>query len=138
MAGVGRIVTELCRACFVPRRRSHSVATASGMAEQGPELADGTPVTAIVGNGGLTPFVLGVVEEWLAFNASVRQAGERQGRLSLAPRSGLERGGDRPAGPRGVRMGRMLGFFESFTFFQIGRRPWVFVGSVVLTCVCAS
>ena len=26
------------------------------------------------------------------------------------------------AGPRGVRMGRMLGFFESFPFFQIGRR----------------
>ena len=26
----------------------------------------------------------------------------------------LERGGDRPVGPRGVRMGRMLGFFESF------------------------
>ena len=30
----------------------------------------------------------------------------------------------------GVRMGRMLGFFESFSFFRIGRRPWAFVGSV--------
>ena len=39
------------------------------------------------------------------------------------------------AGPRGVRMSRMLGFFESFTFFQIGRRPWAFVGPVALTCV---
>ena len=45
----------------------------------------------------------------------------------------LERGGDRPAGSRGVRMGRtvsvgrVLGFFP---FFQIGRRPWAFVGSV--------
>ena len=48
----------------------------------------------------------------------------------------LERGGDRPAGPRGVRMGRVLGFFESFTFFQIGRRPWAFVGPVALTLVC--
>ena len=48
----------------------------------------------------------------------------------------LERGGDRPAGPRGVRMGRVLGFFESFPFFQIGRRSWAFVGSVALTCVC--
>ena len=67
MAGVGKIVTELCRARFVPRRRSHSVATASGMAEQGPELADGTPVTATVGNGGLTPSDPGAVEEWLAF-----------------------------------------------------------------------
>ena len=43
-------------------------------------------------------------------------------------RGALERGGDHPAGPRGVRMGRtacvgrVLGFFESFPFFQIGRR----------------
>ena len=29
-------------------------------------------------------------------------------------------------------MGRVLGSFESFTFFQIGRRPWAFVGLVVL------
>ena len=48
----------------------------------------------------------------------------------------LERGGDCPAGPRGVRIGRMLGFFESFTFFQIGRRSWAFVGPVALTRVC--
>ena len=60
------------------------------MAEQGPELADGTPVTATVGNGGLTPSVLSAVEEWLALNASVRRAGERQGRLSFTPRGGLE------------------------------------------------
>ena len=77
MAGVGRIVTELCLAHFVPRHRPHSVATASGMAEQGLELADGTPVTATVRNGGLTLSVLGAVEEWLALNASVRRAGER-------------------------------------------------------------
>ena len=64
------------------------------MAEQWPELADGTPVTATVRNGGLTLSVLGDVEEWLAFNASVRKAGERQGRLSYTPRGGLERGGD--------------------------------------------
>ena len=31
-------------------------------------------------------------------------------------RGTLERGGDRPAGLRGMRMGRMLGFFESFPF----------------------
>ena len=42
----------------------------------------------------------------------------------------LERGGDRPAGPRGVQMGRMLGSFECFPFFHIGRRP------VALTRVC--
>ena len=45
-------------------------------------------------DGGLTPSVLEAVEEWLAFNAFVRRAGERQGRLSLTPRGGLERGGD--------------------------------------------
>ena len=58
----------------------------------------------------------------------------------------LERGGDagRSRGPRwepsseakiaprvrgGVRMGRMMGFFESFPFFRMERRPWAFVGS---------
>ena len=46
------------------------------------------------GNGGLTPPVLGAVAEWLTFNVFVRRAGERQGRLSLALRGGLERGGD--------------------------------------------
>ena len=33
-------------------------------------------------------------------------------------------------------MGRMLGFIESFPFFQIGRRSWAFVGPVALTRVC--
>ena len=46
------------------------------------------------------------------------------------PMGALERGGDCPAGLRGVRMGRMLGFFESFPFFQIGRRSCAFVGLV--------
>ena len=57
-------------------------------------MADGTPVTATVGNGGLTPSILGAVEEWLSFNASVRRAGERKGRLSFSSRGGLERDGD--------------------------------------------
>ena len=48
----------------------------------------------------------------------------------------LERGGDRPVGPRRGRVGRMLDFFEFFPLFQIGRRPWAFVGPVALTCVC--
>ena len=52
------------------------------------------------------------------------------------PDGRLERGGDRPAGQRGVRMGRVLGSFESFPFIHIGRRPWAFVGPVALTCVC--
>ena len=53
-----------------------------------------TPVKATVGNGGLTPSVLGAVDEWLAFNASIRRAGERKGRLSFTSRGGLERDGD--------------------------------------------
>ena len=52
-------------------------------------LADGTPITATVGNGGLTPSDPGAVEEWLAFNASVRRAGERKSRLSFLSRGGL-------------------------------------------------
>ena len=56
-------------------------------------MADGTPVTAAVGNGGLTLSVR-AVEEWLAFNASVRRAGERKGRFPFTSTGGLERGGD--------------------------------------------
>ena len=48
----------------------------------------------------------------------------------------LERGGDRPAGSRGMRMGRALGSFESFPFFRMGSRPWAFMGPVALTGVC--
>ena len=40
------------------------------------------------------------------------------------------------AGSRGIRMGRMLGFFESFPFLQIGKGPWAFVGPVALIGVC--
>ena len=40
----------------------------------------------------------------------------------------LERGGDRPAGSRGMRMGRTLGFFESFPFFQIWKEAVGFRG----------
>ena len=65
------MVREQCQARCVLRRKSHSAATTSGMAEQSLELADGTPVTATVGNGGLTPSVLSTVEEWLALKDSV-------------------------------------------------------------------
>jgi len=45
-------------------------------------------------------------------------------------------GGEHPAGPRGVQtgrttyVGRVLGFFESFPFFQIRRGLQAFVGPV--------
>ena len=63
-----------------------------------------------------------------------------EGRLATLERGGdaghsrglrwgaLERGGDHPAGSRGVRtgrteyVGRVLSFFESFSFFQLGRK----------------
>ena len=54
--------------------------------------------------------------------ATLERGGD-EGRSLRVPMGALERSGDRPVGPRGVRMGRMLGFFESFPSFQIGRRP---------------
>ena len=56
------------------------------------------------------------------------ERGGGAGRGRGLQRGALELGGDHPAGPRGVRMGRtayvgrVLGFFESFSFFQVGRR----------------
>ena len=48
----------------------------------------------------------------------------------------LERGGDHPAGPMGVWMGRVLGFFESLSFFQIGNEAVGLRGPSCLICVC--
>ena len=56
------------------------------------------------------------------------ERGGGAGRSRGLRRGALERGEDHPMGPRGVRMGRtayvgrVLGFFGSFPFFQIGRR----------------
>src|SRR6185436_17528156 len=61
---------------------------------------------------------------------------ERGGDCPAGLRGTLERGGDRSAGSRGMRMGRTLGVFESFAFFQAGKRPWAFVGPTALTGVC--
>ena len=63
--------------------------------------------------------------------ATLERGGDA-GRSRGVSTGALERGGDRPAGPRRGRMGRMLGFFEFFPFFQIGRRPWAFVGPIAL------
>ena len=57
--------------------------------------------------------------------ATLERGGDA-GRLRGSRREALERGGDCPAGSRGVRMGRTmyldrgLGFFESFPFLWIG------------------
>ena len=61
---------------------------------------------------------------------------ERGKDCPAGPRGTLERDGDRSAGSRGMRMGRTLGFFESFAFFQAGRRLWAFVGPTALPGVC--
>ena len=55
---------------------------------------------------------------------------ERGGDCPAGSRWTLERGGDCSVGSRGVRMGRTLGFFESFPFLRMGSRPWAFMGSV--------
>ena len=66
-----------------------------------------------------------------------RSATLEQGAVcSAGPRGTLERGGDRSAGSRRMRMGRTLDFFESFPFFRMGSRLWAFVGPVALTGVC--
>ena len=56
-------------------------------------MADGTPGTVAVQSGDLTPSDPGAAAELLAFNAYVRRAGERMGRLSFPSRVGLERDG---------------------------------------------
>ena len=94
MVGVGSIVTGA-----VPRLSC----PASQIPHYCYSIRDGGAVTGVsgwdpghihYGNGSLTPPVLGAVAEWLAFNAFVRRAVGRRGRLSLVPRDGLERGGD--------------------------------------------
>ena len=92
--GVGRIVTGAVPSLSCPASRVPHCCYS---------IRDGGAVTGVsgwdpghihCGNGGPTPPVLGAVAEWLAFNVFVRRAGERQGRLSLTPRGGLERGRD--------------------------------------------
>ena len=72
----------------------------------------------------------------LGGSSATLERGGDVGRSREVSTGALERGGDRPAGPKGVRVGRMLGFVESFPFFQIGRRPWAFVSPAALTRVC--
>ena len=47
----------------------------------------------------------------------------------------LDRDGDHPAGPRGVQMGRVLGFFESFPFFRIWKEAGDLRGPSCLMCL---
>ena len=64
---------------------------------------------------------------------------ERDGNVGRSRGSRWEPSSEAEIAPRvrgRMQVGRMLGFFESFPFFQIGGRPWAFVGPVALTCVC--
>ena len=67
--------------------------------------------------------------------ATLERGGDA-GRSRGASMGALERGGDRPAGLRGVWMGRVLGFFESLSFFQIGNEAVGLRGLSCLICVC--
>ena len=103
--GMGAVPGPSCLAPHVPQCRYN--------------LRDGGAVTEVsrwdpghihCGSGSLTPPVLGAVAEWLAFNAFIRRAVGRRGRLSLAPRGGLERGGDEsPLEGRRVALSRVPG-----------------------------
>ena len=94
MVGVGRTVTGAVPGLSCP---------ASQIPQCCYSIRDGRAVTGVsgwdpghiyCGNGGPTPPALGAVAEWLAFNAFVRRAVGRRGRLSLVPGDSLERGGD--------------------------------------------
>ena len=96
MVGVGRKLTGAvpslsCPASPVPKC-CYSIRDGGAVTE----VSGWDPGHIHCGSSGLTPPVLGAVAEWLAFNAFVRRAVGRWGRLSLVPRDGLERGGDVP------------------------------------------
>src|SRR4029079_4208333 len=106
MVGVGRIVTGAvpslsCPASQVPQC-CYSIRDGGAVTE----VSGWGPGPLHCGIGGLTPPVPGAVAEWLAFNAFVRRAVGRRGRLSLVPREGLERGGDWPPARGQVRCPR--------------------------------
>ena len=143
MVGVGRTVMGAVPSLSCP---------ASQVPQCCYSIRDGGAVTGVsewdpghiyCGSGGLTPPVLSAVAEWprarrrcVARSRVPRGALERGGDCPAGPSGTLERGGDCSAGSRGMRMGRTLGFFESFAFFQAGRRPWAFVGPTALIGVC--
>ena len=94
MVGVGRTVTGAVPSLSCPSSQVPRCCYS---------IRDGGMVTGVsawdpghihYGSDSLTPSVLGVVARWLAFNASVWRVVGWQGCLSLAPRGGLERGGD--------------------------------------------
>ena len=126
---------ELCRARFIPRRRSYSVTTASRVSARavcplcrGVASSEAEMSCPLEGRSATLEKAEAVCP--LKGRFATLEQGGGAGRGRGVSMGALERGGDRPAGSRGVRMGRMLGFFESFPLFQIRRRPWAFVGPV--------
>ena len=72
-----------------------------------------------LGGGAVCPLCRGVAssEAEMAYPLEGSESTlERGGDCPAGLRGTLVRGGDRPTGLRGMRMGRMLGFFESFPF----------------------
>ena len=94
MVGVGRTgtggVPDLSCPALQVTRRCYSIRDGGRVTG----VSGWDPGHIYCGNGGPTPPALGAVAEWLAFNAFVRRAVGRRGRLSLVPRDSLERGGD--------------------------------------------
>ena len=87
--GTGAVPGPSCLASHVPQCR-YSLRDGGAVTE----VSGWDPGHIHCGSGSLTPSVLGVVAEWLAFNASVRRVVGRRGCLSLVLRGGFERGGD--------------------------------------------
>ena len=89
-----------------------------------------------LGGGAVRPLCRGVAssEAEMSYSLEGRFATlERGGDAGRSRGSRWERLSEAEIAPRvrgGMRMGRMLGFFESFPFFQMGRRSWAFAGSV--------
>ena len=100
LVGVGRIVTGAVQSLSCLASQVPQCCYNIWYGEVVTEVSGWDPGHIHCGNGGPTPPVLGAVDEWLAFNASVRRVVERRGRLSLMSRGGLERGGDESL-PRG-------------------------------------
>ena len=103
MIGVGRTVTGAVSDPSCPASQIPQCCYSNWGGGAVTEVSGWDPGHIHCGSGSLTPPVLGAVAEWLAFNAFVRRAVGRRGRLSLVPRDGLERGGDvlRGRGSRG-------------------------------------
>jgi len=83
LVGVGRIVTGAVPSLSYPASQVPQCCHSNRDCGAVTGVSGWDPGHIHCGDGGPTPPVLGAVAEWLAFNAFVRRASERQGRLPL-------------------------------------------------------